>query len=111
MTINNTIYNPLTNWDNSSLSVTTDTIAPYIFKIDNNDEFHLKGTLSVDGNIKSNGHDLGYILSKIEERLNILTPNIELESKWEELKKLGDQYRKLEKSIMEKEKLYSKLKN
>lgn len=40
----------------------------------------------------------------------ILHPNEKLEEKWEELKKLGDMYRALEKDIIEKEKIWETLK-
>lgn len=42
-------------------------------------------------------------LTEIENRLAILKPNDKLEEKWENLKKLGDAYRALEKEILEKE--------
>lgn len=42
-------------------------------------------------------------LTEIEHRLAILKPNDKLEEKWENLKKLGDAYRALEKEILEKE--------
>lgn len=42
-------------------------------------------------------------LNEIENRLAILKPNDKLEEKWENLKKLGDAYRALEKEILEKE--------
>ena len=50
-------------------------------------------------------------IEKIEQRLNILTPNSKLESEWDELKELGDRYRKLEKRILEKAKVWDKLKS
>lgn len=45
-------------------------------------------------------------LDAIEERLGILRPNNDLEGKWEKLKALGDEYRALEKDILEKEKIW-----
>lgn len=48
-------------------------------------------------------------LDKIEERLAILKPNTELEDKWEELKKLGEQYRLLEQELTEKQKIWDLL--
>ncbi len=45
-----------------------------------------------------------------EARLAILHPNEKLEEKWEELKKLGDAYRALEKDILEKEQIWNTLK-
>ncbi len=49
-------------------------------------------------------------MEQIEQRLNILTVNAKLESEWEELRALGEQYRALEQSIIEKMKTWDKLK-
>ena len=49
--------------------------------------------------ININGISLKETLQKIEQRLNILAPNKELEAQWEELKELGEKYRKLEKEL------------
>ena len=49
-------------------------------------------------------------LDAIEERLGILRPNNDLEGKWEKLKSLGDEYRALEKDILEKEKIWDLIK-
>ena len=38
-------------------------------------------------------------IEKVENRLNILTPNPELEKEWDELRRLGERYRKLEKKL------------
>jgi len=59
-----------------------------------------------DADIKINGKSLSVAIEKIEERLAILHPNPMLEERWEELKQLGDQYRKLEAEIIEKEKIW-----
>jgi hypothetical protein len=53
---------------------------------------------------------LGDILATLEDRLAILRPNEELESKWESLKELRRQYEALEKDILEKEKIMKILK-
>jgi hypothetical protein len=50
------------------------------------------------------------IKTLLEERLNMLVPNPELEAEWEQLKKLGDEYRKLEADMKEKSKIWSALK-
>jgi hypothetical protein len=55
-----------------------------------------------DADIKINGWSLIAAVKRIEERLDILTPNPELESEWAELKRLGDRYKKLEKKIQDK---------
>lgn len=71
---------------------------------------HVKGDAKFEGDIKLKGKSLSETLDKIEQRLAILHPNEKLESKWEELKKLGDAYRALEKDIIEKEKIWDTLK-
>ena len=49
-------------------------------------------------------------MEKVEERLNILTPNPEMEKEWNDLRKLGERYRKLEKKCKEKSDMWNKLK-
>lgn len=60
--------------------------------------------------IEVNGKSVVALLERIEQRLNILTPNTELESEWDELRELGDQYRKLEEHIQAKMKTWEVLK-
>lgn len=62
------------------------------------------------GDIKIGEKSLIEILDKIEERLAILKVNSDLENKWERLKQLGDEYRALEKDLLEKEKIMDILK-
>jgi hypothetical protein len=63
-----------------------------------------------DADIEVNGWSLMDTIQKIEERLNILHPNTELETEWEELRALGEQYRELEKHIIEKQATWNRLK-
>ena len=63
-----------------------------------------------NGDVVIDSHSVLELLKKLEERLALLTPNPELESDWEELKNLGNQYRELEKKILEKEKTWQLLK-
>lgn len=70
-------------------------------------------TLNLNGegaDIKVNDWSLVEAIQKIEERLNILTPNEKLEAEWEELRALGDQYRKLEQHIKDKQATWDRLK-
>ena len=60
--------------------------------------------------IEVNGWSLVDAIKKIVQRLNILTPNENLESEWEELQTLGEQYRKLEQHIKDKQATWDKLK-
>jgi hypothetical protein len=69
--------------------------------------------IQLDGegaDIEINGKSLMDIIEKIEQRLNILHPNEKLEEEWEELRALGDKYRKLEQHIKDKQDTWDKLK-
>lgn len=63
-----------------------------------------------DADIKINGASLNETLRGIQDRLNILTPNVALEEEWESLRCLGEQYRLLEKEILEKQQVWALLK-
>ena len=63
-----------------------------------------------DADIRVNGESLMGTLRGIQDRLNILRPNPELEAEWDELRELGEQYRKLEAQFAEKTKMWSALK-
>jgi hypothetical protein len=60
--------------------------------------------------IEVNGWSLIDAIKKIEERLNILTPNETLEAEWEELRELGNRYRELEQHIKDKQATWDRLK-
>lgn len=78
---------------------------------DPNVSINSNGITMKDGcDIKIGDRKLGDILSALEERLAILHPNPELESKWDELKELGKKYKELEAEILEKEKVWKILK-
>jgi hypothetical protein len=70
----------------------------------------VKGDAEFDGDVKIKGKSLNETLEKIEEKLAILHPNEELESKWDELRELRNRYIELEKEIKEKEKMWEILK-
>jgi len=70
---------------------------------------HASAKIKLDGpeaDIEINGESLIDMLRNIEQRLNILKPNEKLESEWEELRALGDQYRELEARIQAKMKTW-----
>ncbi len=72
------------------------------------------GKISLNGknaDVDINGKSLKAWMEKVEERLNILTPNPELEKDWDDLRKLGERYRKLEKKCKEKAEVWKKLKS
>lgn len=71
------------------------------------------GTIDIQGenaDIKMNGKSMKAWMEKVEERLNILTPNPELEKDWDDLRRLGERYRALEKKCREKAKMWEELK-
>jgi hypothetical protein len=75
---------------------------PTIMKVEGDAEF--KGEVTIRG-VK-----LDERLNAIEERLGILRPNNDLEGKWEKLKALGEEYRRLEQEILEGENIWDILK-
>ncbi len=70
----------------------------------------VKGDAEFEGDIKIKGVNLTDRLDEIEKRLAILRPNNDLEGRWEKLKALGEEYRKLEKEILEGESIWDILK-
>ena len=76
-------------------------------QLDQNGRMSLRGE---NADLDINGKSLKGWMEKVEERLNILTPNPELEKEWDELRRLGERYRKLEKKCKEKAEVWKKLK-
>jgi flagellar motility protein MotE (MotC chaperone) len=77
-------------------------------------DLNQSGKLSLQGtnaDIDINGRSLMKTLDALQDRLNMMVPNPELEAEWDDLKKLGDRYRKLEKKCKEKAKMWNKLKS
>ena len=71
------------------------------------------GSIEIQGenaDIKINGKSMVAWMEKVEERLNILTPNPELEKDWDDLRRLGERYRALEKKCREKAQMWAALK-
>jgi hypothetical protein len=77
------------------------------------DESKISSTIDLKGenaDIKINGVSLVDTLKNIQDRLNILRPNPELETEWDQLRELGAQYRDLEKKLQEQSDMWAKLK-
>jgi hypothetical protein len=62
-----------------------------------------------DADIVVNGSSLVKAIDAIQQRLNCLQVNPELEKEWNDLKELGDQYRKLEQEILDKQATWDRL--
>ena len=95
---------------------TTNTTSPWIVNngsispamaINPSSSIEIKGE---DADIKINGKSMVTWMEAVEERLNILTPNPELEQEWDELQELGERYRALEKKCKEKAQMWAALK-
>ena len=110
-----TSLSPNVTWVNNTL---TSTASPYTVTIgDNyantwgyNKALKVDGDAEISGDLKLNGVNLSERLDDIEKRLGILRPNNDLEGKWEKLKALGEEYRKLEKELLEGEAIWDTLK-
>ena len=63
-----------------------------------------------DADIKINGKSMKTWMEAVEQRLNILTPNPELEQDWDDLRRLGERYRKLEQKCKDKARMWEELK-
>jgi hypothetical protein len=59
--------------------------------------------------VEVNGWSLVDAVKRIEERLGLFQPNPELEHEWEDLQALGEQYRKLEQHIRDKQATFDRL--
>lgn len=72
----------------------------------------MDGKLSLNGpdaDVVINGQGLNDRLTRIEQQLNIMVPNPVLEAQWDQLRALGDEYRRLEAELLEKQKAWAAL--
>ena len=77
-------------------------------------DLNQSGMLSLRGenaDIDINGKSLMKTIEALEDRLNMLVPNPELEKEWDDLRRLGNRYRKLEAKCKEKAEMWNKLKS
>ena len=88
-------------------TVNTSNGAPWMTTSPTSPKINLNGE---GADIEVNGWSLVSAMKSIEQRLAIMQPNPELEKEWAELKHLGDQYRKLEQHILEKQATWDRLK-
>ena len=71
---------------------------------------NVNGDAVFNGNIQWQGRDMREWFARVESRLSILQPNPQLEEDFDRLKKLGDQYRALEKELLEQQQIFDILK-
>jgi hypothetical protein len=80
---------------------------PWLSQTSASTKINLEGE---NADIVVNGHSLVDAINQIKDRLNCLQINPALEKEWEELRALGDQYRELERQILEKQATWDRLK-
>jgi len=71
------------------------------------------GRMELRGNqadIVINDVSLNDTLRSIQDRLNMLQPNTALEAEWDQLRAIGEQYRDLEKQLIQKQRAWDILK-
>ena len=92
---------------NTIYTTTGTNTAPWLTSNNNGAKITLNGE---GADIEVNGWSLVDAVKRIEERLGLLQPNPELEQEWEELQVLGEQYRKLEQHIKDKQATWDRIK-
>ena len=114
---NISITGPNVYTTSGSLGPFTTTTSPYTFSAGTNTSPWYNQTTSskirldgADADIEVNGVSLLKTLQEIANRLNIMHVNPELETQWKELRELGEQYRKLEQQLKEKQATWDRLK-
>ena len=70
----------------------------------------ISGDAEIDGDLIVKGENITELLEDIKDRLVILRPNKELESRWDQLRELRQQYMEMERDILEKEEILRILK-
>lgn len=90
-------------WDNKSITAATGTTQIQ-------SKLQVDGDADINGDIRVQGRSISESLAKIEERLNILIPNVRLEKDWKELGQLRMQYVELERKLLEQQRVFDILK-
>ena len=104
----NSPYQNLTTITGTSVnSLIGSSATDYNMKVEQSGQIDIKGEKA---DIRINGKSMNKWMEQVEQRLNILSPNPELEKEWDDLRRLGERYRKLEKKCQEKAKMWEALK-
>jgi hypothetical protein len=100
---------PYQNLTTTGLNTITGTSisSDYNMKVEQSGQIDIRGEKA---DIRINGKSMNRWMEQVEQRLNILTVNPELEKEWDELRRLGERYRKLEKKCQEKARMWEALK-
>ena len=97
---------------NTITDTTTYTVGGPWYTVDSNTDQNGKMMLRGEkADVDINGKSLKTWMEQVEQRLNILTPNPEMEKEWDELRRLGERYRRLEKKCQQKSDMWNQLKS
>ena len=96
-------YQNLTTTTGTSIGISPD----YNMKVEQSGQIDIRGEKA---DIRINGKSMNRWMEQVEQRLNILTVNPELEKEWDDLRRLGERSRKLEKKCQDKAKMWEALK-
>ena len=97
--------NGTAGWDIASSNFSNITSSPVLTVPAGSNTLQVTGNANFDGDVKIKGVSIADTLDKINERLAILKPNPDLESRWDRLRELREEYTKLERECMEKEEI------
>jgi len=92
--------------------VATGSLRPSHWSTTNTLNVPTSGRMELRGNqadIVINDVSLNDTLRSIQDRLNMLQPNTALEAEWDQLRELGEQYRNLEKQLIQKQRAWDLL--
>jgi hypothetical protein len=91
----------------TSIGISNGASPDWNMKVEQSGQLDIRGK---DADIRINGKSMNRWMEQVEQRLNILTVNPELEKEWDDLRRLGERYRKLEKKCQDKAKMWEALK-
>jgi galactitol-specific phosphotransferase system IIB component len=94
----------------STLNISEDIEYVFDFNSIQDRSFIVQGNAEIAGDIIIAGTSLNERLDRIESRLAIVNTNLQMEERWQQLKQLGDQYRRLESELIEQEWIFEQLK-
>jgi hypothetical protein len=100
-------YQNLTTGTSINTGILGSSATDYNMKVEQSGQIDIRGEKA---DIRINGKSMNRWMEQVEQRLNILTVNPELEKEWDDLRRLGERYRKLEKKCQEKAKMWETLK-
>ena len=105
--LNPNVYTTNTTYPYQTLTTGTSVGIDYNMKVEQTGQIDIRGEKA---DIRINGKSMNRWMEQVEQRLNILTVNPELEKEWDDLRRLGERYRKLEKKCQDKAKMWEALK-